>query len=188
MKHEIVLASGSPRRRELLADIVPEFTVCPAQGEEPALCEQPEKLVRLLAERKAEEVLIRMPEAIVIGADTVVALGNRIFGKPASDDRAREMLRALSGREHSVLTGVCVRMRGFCESWTEESFVKFSPLSEEFIESYLRTGIPADKAGAYGIQCNPSPVESFRGDYDNIVGLPRKRLARVLLKLQGDER
>lgn len=180
MNRPIVLASASPRRRELLQRIVADFEVLPSDSPETARAEDPAELVRLLAREKAELVEKLRPQAAVIGADTVVALDGRIFGKPADRADAERMLRLLSGREHRVLTGVCVLAPGLRREWVTESLVRFAELSEAFLEAYLDTGIYVGKAGGYGIQCEPSPVAGYRGDYENIVGLPLGYLEKVL--------
>ena len=180
MKRPLILASQSPRRAELLKRLVSDFEILPSRSAERAQSDDPHELVRLLAEEKAEDVFARRPDALVIGADTVVFLDGKRFGKPRDRADAERMLRALSGREHSVLTGVSLLSAEGRECFDCESFVTFRRLDEAFLAAYLDTGIPFDKAGGYGIQCEPSPVESWRGDYENIVGLPisalRKRL------------
>ncbi len=144
---------------------------------------EPAALVQALAERKARDVLPAAPEdALVIGADTVVALDDVILGKPRDAEDAAAMLRALSGRTHQVYTGVCVIGKdGAADVFTECTDVTFQTLSEEEIAAYVASGEPMDKAGAYGIQgpfCRH--VESIRGDYCNVVGLPVAHLYRVL--------
>ena len=174
----MILASQSPRRRELIALISPEFRVMPAQGEE-ILPEgiSPEQAVLLLSRQKADEVRQRefpgggaVPETIV-AADTVV--DGEILGKPHSAEDAAEMLRLLSGREHSVYTGVTVISGEECVSFAERTAVEFFPLTEQEIASYVATGEPMDKAGAYGIQGRGALlVRRIDGDYYNVMGLP----------------
>lgn len=178
----IVLASKSPRRAELLKRIFSDFEVIPSHSEERAEESDPRALVRALAREKAEEVFSRNRDALVVGADTVVWLTGRRYGKPRDRADAAEMLVSLSGKEHSVLTGVCVCAPEGCWDFACESFVRFRRIDEGFLSAYLDTGIPFDKAGGYGIQCEPSPVESWRGDYDNIVGLPVRALRELLEK------
>lgn len=180
----IVLASASPRRRALLEMLgTRNLLVIPAEGEEnPPEGLTPEETVVALARAKAAQVAAgRPPEDVVIGADTVVALEDQIFGKPASEDEAYRMLRALSGRSHRVYTGVSV-MRGDEESaCAVGSEVWFRDLSEEEIWAYIRTGEPMDKAGAYGIQGLASLfVERIDGDFYNVMGLPLCRLGKML--------
>lgn len=176
----MILASQSPRRRELIALISPEFRMIPAQGEE-ILPEgiPPEQAVLLLSRQKADEVRQRefpgggaVPETIV-AADTVVAIDGEILGKPHSAEDAAEMLRLLSGREHSVYTGVTVISGEECVSFAERTAVEFFPLTEQEIASYVATGEPMDKAGAYGIQGRGALlVRRIDGDYYNVMGLP----------------
>lgn len=180
MNLRIVLASASPRRRELLRQIVPDFETAVSEEDERSERTDPAQLVRELAERKAKDVSRRIPGAVVIGADTVVARGQKIYGKPKDRSDAERMLRELSGRTHSVFTGVCVIGPERTECWTEEAKVRFFPLTDAFLRDYLDSGIPMDKAGAYGIQCTPSPVREFEGEYETIVGLPLVRLREVL--------
>lgn len=180
---KIVLASASPRRRELLKELVPDFRVLPAKGEEradPSL--SPEETVKELARRKAEEVaaLIQSQECAVLGADTVVALDGKILGKPKDEaDAFRHAVgavgadaRGLYGRvSHSSGRGKTVR--------AERTEVEFYPLSEEWIREYIAGGSPMDKAGAYGIQ-DGGLARRITGSYSNVVGLPLE-LCRELL-------
>ena len=180
---QIVLASASPRRRELLKELVPDFRVLPAKGEEradPSL--SPEETVKELARRKAEEVaaLIQSQECAVLGADTVVALDGKILGKPKDEADAFRMLSALSGRTHEVFTGVCLILPGGEKTVrAERTEVEFYPLSEEWIREYIAGGSPMDKAGAYGIQ-DGGLARRITGSYSNVVGLPLE-LCRELL-------
>ena len=169
----IILASNSPRRKQLLQDAGVQFRVfTPTEPVDETLdadlLAQPEEAVKKLAERKAgavvQEVLAQNPVGLgfVIGADTMVVLDGEIFGKPYSADHAREMLRKLSGKTHQVITGVSVWMMLF---------------TEEDINAYVATGETIDKAGAYGIQGKGAVlVEGYEGDYNNIVGLPVDKL------------
>lgn len=185
-----VLASGSPRRRELLEMLgVQNLRILPAKGEEQAPeGAGPGELVTALARAKVREAAARCDaEDVIVGADTIVWLDDRPFGKPGSEEEARRMLRTLSGREHRVYTGVCVRKDGreLCE-W-EESRVFFRDLTEKEICAYVATGEPMDKAGAYGIQNLGSMlVESLRGDYFTVMGLPVCRLAQALKRFGLD--
>lgn len=175
-----ILASASPRRRELLKKLIDFFEVQPSQAEEKLSIDDPAQLARALASAKCLDVAQRNPGAAVIGADTVVAFGGRILGKPKDRNDARDTLRLLSGRTHQVYTGVCVVAGGSVRSGVECSEVTFYPLTEAAIEAYLDTGSPMDKAGSYGIQDGFGIVESYRGDYGNIVGLPAALTARLL--------
>ena len=181
---EIILASQSPRRRELLERMgILDFQVIPAAGEEtaaPGL--SPAALVEELSRHKAAEVSVRCaPEDIIIAADTVVAAGGRILGKPRTEGEAAEMLSLLSGREHHVFTGVTVCRGGVFRTEHEDTAVRFCALTGEEIAAYVATGEPMDKAGAYGIQGRGCVlVEGITGDYCNVMGLPVYRLARML--------
>lgn len=183
--YDIVLASGSPRRREILQGLGLRFRVEVSGADETIEPECPPYLaVERLSLLKAADVAKSQPEkALVIGADTVVVLNHEILGKPKDEADAVRMLSALSGREHSVLTGISAvrRSDGKGVSVYEETKVRFRALSEHEILQYVRTGEPMDKAGAYGIQGIGSLlVEKIDGDYFNVVGLPVCRLARML--------
>lgn len=176
----IILASKSPRRKELLHYITDDFTIKSADVDE-TLPENisPSDAVLYLSSIKAEP--LNDNDSIVIGADTVVALDDIILGKPKDDDDARRMLRMLSGKEHSVFTGVTVLKGDKKVSFYSETKVKFYDLTDEDIENYISTREPFDKAGAYGIQGYGSLlVEKIDGDYFNVVGLPISRLNQVL--------
>ena len=178
---QLILASQSPRRKELLSEAGIPFTVVPSSYEEKGEGLSPEETVRLFSAGKAEEVYSRFPQAAVLGADTVVALDGEIFGKPRTEDGAKEMLRRLSGRTHSVFTGVCLMCGGVKKQAVCETCVTFYELSEEFIERYVQEARPMDKAGAYGIQDGYRLVKSYEGSYTNVVGLPME-LVREYLK------
>lgn len=180
----LILASQSPRRKELLSLITTDFTVRSAEVDE-ALPKgiSPEDAVLYLSKIKAQAVFNGTDT--VIGADTIVVLDGEILGKPADDDEAFSMLRALSGREHSVFTGVSVLNPEANICFHRETKVKFCPLSDEEIRDYIGTGECRDKAGAYGIQGYGSRfVEGISGDYFNVVGLPVSALYHALLKLK----
>lgn len=183
---EWVLASASPRRKELLKACLPAFTVRPATGEETAdatLC--PERLVVALATQKAQEVASSKDGQgkAVVGSDTVVALDGVVFGKPKSAEDAKQMLRALSGKTHQVFTGVCVVMpSGQTETFFDRTDVTFETLSSAFIERYVLGGSPMDKAGAYGIQ-DGGLVKEIRGSYANVVGFPVEMFEKLLEKI-----
>ncbi len=179
----MILASRSPRRKELLGLITDKFSVIPAAGEEIIPHGVvPKDAVALLARQKALELSGRYKNEIIIAADTVVAIDGAILGKPRDEKDAADMLRRLSGREHSVFTGVCVIFPdGTSECFAEETAVEFYPLSDGEIEDYVRSGEPMDKAGAYGIQGKGALfVKGIRGDYYNVMGLPVARLYRIL--------
>ncbi|MBR1660177.1 MAG: septum formation protein Maf [Oscillospiraceae bacterium] len=183
---KFILASASPRRRELLEMLrVHPLEIRPAAGEEKAHPELgPEDLVTELSLAKASEIAAGAgPEDVVIGADTVVALDGAVLGKPKDPDDAARMLRALSGREHSVFTGVTVIRGVEVISRAEHSRVRFRPLEEGEIARYIASGEPMDKAGAYGAQGLASLfVERIDGDFFNVMGLPLCLLGRMLLK------
>lgn len=178
----LILASASPRRRELMDKFGLAYQVIPAEGEETAPGElSPGELVAALAAGKAAEVSGRCPDAVVIAADTVVEVDGRILGKPGTPERAEEMLSALSGREHRVWTGVCVREGTLALTRCECTEVRFRELSKEEIRDYVATGEPLDKAGAYGYQGLACLfVDRIEGDYFNVVGLPVCTLGLML--------
>lgn len=186
----IVLASASPRRRELMAQLTEEKPVIiPACGEEnPPEGATPEQTVIALAKAKAEEVAAKCSgQDVVIAADTVVCCDGKILGKPHSEDEAMAMLKMLSGRRHEVYTGLAVIKNGCCTSAAECSAVYFRSLEDWEIIKYIKTGEPMDKAGAYGIQGKAGVfIERIEGDYYNIVGLPLCKLC-TMLKEQGVE-
>ena len=187
---QLVLASGSPRRRELMEMLgIENLKIIPARGEEKAPNGVgPGELVTDLAAAKVREVAALCDGAdVVVGADTIVWLDDHPFGKPHSEEEARQMLRTLSGREHRVYTGVCVLRNGRELSEWEESRVFFRDLSEEEIRAYVATGEPMDKAGAYGAQGKGALfVRRIEGDFFNVMGLPLCRLG-LMLKKQGVE-
>lgn len=181
----IVLASQSPRRKELLSLITEDFTVCPAQGDElvsPGM--SPEETVMKLAEGKAAEVQLKYPDDVIIGSDTVVVYNGEILGKPADRDDAYRMLRMLSGRTHSVFTGTSVIRGGERSTFFCETRVTFYELSDGEIERYLDTNEPFDKAGAYGIQgYGALLVKEISGDYYTVMGLSAGELYRTMKKM-----
>lgn len=185
-KHHIVLASDSPRRREILGRLGLAFEVVPAdlpEDEGAHLDAEPALAAEALALAKAEAVAVARPEALVIGADTLVSVGGRTLGKPSGPKEARSMLEALSGRSHRVVTGVALvcLSRAIRAAAHEETVVAFRPLEAREIESYVAQGEPYDKAGAYAVQGKAGLfVEAVEGDYDNVVGLPLRRVARML--------
>lgn len=186
---KIILASQSPRRRELLERMgISDFEIIPAQGEEmfdPGLT--PGQLVEELSRRKCVEVSAAHPEALVIAADTLVAVNNRVLGKPGSEEDASRMLHTLSGRLHMVYTGVTVACGGKLVTEHEMTSVRFRALSDADIIRYIATGESMDKAGAYGIQgYGCLLVEGITGDYYNVVGLPVCRLGRILTSFGVD--
>ncbi len=180
----IVLASTSPRRRELLKQIGLDFSVVPADVDERALPgERAEVHALRLAREKAEVVAGKIARGAVIAADTIVVLDGQILGKPAGPADARRMLAQLSGREHSVMTGIAVAEvpAGRLATDLAVTAVRFRQLAPEEIDAYVATGEPLDKAGAYGIQEKGALfVEKIDGCYSNVVGLPLARLGFLL--------
>lgn len=184
MSDRIVLASGSPRRRELLAALVPEFEVLVTDVPEP-FTEDPARDALELAQQKALAALELRPAAVVIAADTVVAEGGRPFGKPADAAEAVAMWKALRGRTHQVITGVAVGRGEALQAVASTSEVELSPLSDAEVEAYVASGRPMDKAGAYAVQDEDVPtVRALRGCYCSVMGLPLWRL-RMLLEGAG---
>ncbi|HUR91486.1 MAG TPA: Maf family protein [Gemmatimonadaceae bacterium] len=182
MTPRVVLASASPRRRELLTLIGIEHVVIPSHLDETMHAgELPVAHATRLAVEKAGAVAASHPDAVVIGADTVVVLDGRVLGKPSSRDASREMLRALNGRTHTVVTAVAVTYGGATQQGAEEVAVTFRKLSAEEIDAYVATREGMDKAGAYGIQgFGATIVERIEGDFFAVMGLPLVRLTRLL--------
>ena len=182
----LILASQSPRRRELLAKLNIPFQVEVADVDEhPLPGEAPRQLVARLSRRKAEASA--GPGKVVIAADTVVVQDEKILGKPEDEQEAKDMLTALSGRTHQVMTGVTVLKDGKAATHTEITQVTFRTLMEGEISRYIASGEPMDKAGAYGIQGGAALFcEKMDGDYYNVMGLPVCRLGQVL-KVQAPE-
>lgn len=179
-----ILASGSPRRQELLSRLGIEFQVMVPETDEtmdPAA--PPEQEVARLSLRKALTVPAKA-EDIVLAADTIVVCGGRVLGKPRSPRQAAETLRLLSGREHQVMTGFTLLAQGRQVTHTEVSHIWFRPLLDREIDYYVSTGDPMDKAGSYGIQTMAAAfVEKLEGDYYNVVGLPLCALTLALRSL-----
>ena len=201
----IILASASPRRKELLEQIGLEFEICPAKGDEVITKTVPEEVVMELSKQKAEEVAymvnhfnethkeITTPtDIMVIGADTVVAYDGKILGKPKDEEEAKSMLSMLSGNIHSVYTGVTLCLidkSGKVGELTfyEKTDVTMFLISEEEINRYVSTGEPMDKAGSYAIQGKSAIfIEKIDGDYNNVVGLPITRIYQKLKEVGID--
>ena len=179
---KLILASQSPRRRELLELAGLTFECIPSRAEEhipegiPA-----EKVPALLAESKARDILRSHPDAIVLGSDTIVVCDGDILGKPADEEDAFRMLSELSGRTHMVYTGVAILSADQQTVFTTGTAVEFYPLTEKEIRDYIRTGEPMDKAGAYGIQGRGALlVKKIDGDYYTVMGLPIAEVVRHL--------
>jgi len=183
IRPRVLLASASPRRRELLNLVGIGHEVCPADIDETY---PPGELPRAHAERLAREkaLAIDASDAVTIGSDTIVVVGGLVLGKPRDRAHAAEMLRQLSGRSHIVMTGVAARWRGELASGLEEVGVTFRQVSDDEIERYIDTGEPMDKAGAYGIQgFGATIVDRVDGDYFAVMGLPLNLLVRLLRSL-----
>lgn len=183
---EIVLASASPRRAELLRRMGVPFSVCPAQVDE-EISGEPEACVRALARKKAEDVAARVGCGRVLAADTLVFLDGEALGKPRDEQEAAQMLTALSGRAHEVLTGMCLMDAESGARWErcDRAVIYFGELTREEIAEYVATGEPLDKAGAYGIQgLGGALVRRIEGDYYATVGLSLFGL-RALLRKAG---
>ena len=176
---KLILASNSPRRRELLSKLNYKFDVVPSDCDESTTAQNPRSMVTELACCKALDVFKSNPQAVVIGCDTVVDLDGKVLGKPHSVDEAVSMLKSLSNRQHKVHTGVCVISQKSIHLFAETSSVTFDKLSDERIRNYVATGSPMDKAGAYGIQASGF-VSGIVGSYDNVMGLPTEKLFAIL--------
>ena len=184
MNAPIILASASPRRRELLEALGVQFECIPSEAREVSEPQSnPKNLVCQNAKIKASAVARRFPDRWVLGADTAVALGDRLFGKPASPQEAETMLAALQGRIHCVYTGLCLIHRSLvqCDVWHEKTQVGFRSLSLNQIRDYLKRIYPLDKAGAYAIQEGGERIVSWmEGSFSNVVGLPLESLEAAL--------
>lgn len=181
-KKPLILASASPRRRELLQQIGLAFTVVTADIDETPLAGEHHASYTLrLADAKARAVLATHPDAVVIGADTTVAVGGDLLGKPLDADDAARMLRLLRGCGHQVTTGLAILTRDQTLTATETTEVFFSDMTDDEIAAYVATGEPMDKAGAYAIQGRAAQwIPRIAGEYSNVVGLPLARVAELL--------
>ena len=179
---KIILASGSPRRRELLKDLGLDFEIYKPDVDETKLeNESGENLCLRLSKLKALCGAKKYPDSVIIAADTIVEIDGKILGKPHDRDEAFKMLKTLQGREHKVITGVSVAKNEKIISQTEHTFVKFSDLTDSEIREYISTGECDDKAGAYAIQgIGAALIEKINGDYFNVVGLPLCLLRKIL--------
>lgn len=179
---DLILASQSPRRKELLSLYTTDFTVCVSDFDEDAVtADSPARLVEQLARGKCLAVAKEHPGAVVLGCDTVVDVNGEVFGKPHGVEDAKRMLRALSGATHEVHTGVCISNGARTESFVDSCRVTFFPLGEEEIDFYASTAEPYDKAGAYAIQGRAALwLDRIEGDYYTIMGLPVSRTVQLL--------
>ena len=181
-KQKIILASASPRRKQLLGLITNNFEVIPSDADESSVfSDDPRELVLMLACIKARDVFEKHPDSVVIGADTIVFAEGRILGKPKDRAQAREYMQMLENNVHSVFTGVCVKGEDGEIAKVCETKVCFDSMSGKEIEDYLNTGEYADKAGGYGIQGAAAKfVKYIDGCYNNVVGLPVNTVMRML--------
>lgn len=182
----VILASKSPRRKELLQQIVSDFEVIAQDVREVSDEKRPAKRAVALAKLKSGTLYSEYEDALVISADTLVYRKGIFYGKPKDEEDAKRILRELSGKRHSVYTGVAVYYKGRVYAFCDKSLVKFKVLSDRDIDEYVSTGSPMDKAGAYGIQ-DKQVVESYRGSYSNIVGLPTEKLKKLLNRVIGTQ-
>ncbi len=180
---KLILASASPRRKEILSHIAETFEVYPSRADENIDGDLlPREAALLLARRKAESVFSLFPDAVVLGADTVVAFGGRILGKPKDKEDAMRTLAQLSGKVHEVYTGWCLLSLKNRAEGAVRSAVEFNRLGDAFIREYAESGKPLDKAGSYGIQDDVRIVKRYEGSYTNIVGLPEEEIKIQLEK------
>ena len=180
----VILASKSPRREELIGRLVEKFEIEESGIDEQSIETDPNKLSSRLAKMKAADVFSRNRDAVVIGADTVVAADGRLLGKPHDEAEARDMISLLAGSTHSVYTGVCVISENFCKTVCCKTLVTFDEMSKEDIDDYIAMGDYKDKAGAYGIQGAAAKyISGICGDYYNVVGLPVHALYHILKEI-----
>ena len=179
---QIILASQSPRRQELLKEIFDVFDIMPQDVNENVEEKDPKKLVEELALKKLNDLDKKYKDALIISADTIVWLNGKLYGKPHTIENAIKTLHALSGTIHHVFTGVCIAYKGQRHVFCDESTIEFRNLKDEEIEKYVYEKKPLDKAGAYGIQ-DGDMVKGYNGSYSNIMGLPIERLKEELKSL-----
>ena len=183
MKH-IILASASPRRKEILELADLKFNIMPSNAQEITTKTAPNEVVMELASIKAKDIYKKSEkQSMIVGADTVVAYQGQILGKPTDEADAKRMLTMLSGQTHEVYTGVCVIEDGKTKTFYEETKVTFYEISDEQIDHYIKTGEPMDKAGSYGIQGKAAVfIKGIEGDYYNVVGFPIARFLQEITK------
>ena len=183
MQH-IILASASPRRKEILELADLSFDIMPSNAEEITTKIKPNEVVMELASIKAKDIYEKSDkQSMIVGADTVVAYQGQILGKPKDEADAKRMLRMLSGQTHEVYTGVCVIEDGEAKTFYEETKVTFYEISDEQIDHYIKSGEPMDKAGSYGIQGKAAIfIKGIEGDYYNVVGFPIARFLQEITK------
>lgn len=179
----IVLASNSPRRKEILEMMGFSLVVCPSSCDENIDVNDPIEYAMTLSKLKSESVATDYPDDYVIGADTIVVLGDTILGKPTDKEDALSMLRNLSGKTHRVITGVSICRKGSTTTFYDETLVTMYDNPDDMLTNYINTGEPMDKAGAYGIQgIGAMLVKEIKGDFYNVMGLPIGKLVRYLKK------
>lgn len=180
---DIILASKSPRRKEILSDLGIKFKIIPAVGDEVVDLSLPkDKIVENIARHKAEEIFARYPDCAVIAADTIVVLNNEILQKPKDNADERRMLDALSGNTHTVYTGYALITPQKRISGAESTLVTFNCLSEQLKQDYVKSGFGLDKAGGYGIQDGVDFVASYSGSYYNVMGFPKETFEKLLVE------
>ena len=177
-----ILASQSPRRNELLSQIIREFKVIPSNINENIKVNTPEELPLMLSKLKAEEIFKTHQDDTIIAADTIVVLDKKILGKPKNEKEAYKMLTSLSNKKHEVITGYTILSKEKCISRAIKTEVYFNKLNEQTIKEYIKTGSPFDKAGGYGIQDKEfNLVKKIKGSLSNVIGLPLESLANDIL-------
>ena len=189
-QNPLILASASPRRKRLLTQVGIPFRSVTSKANEEGVTGNPAQISRILAEKKAFHVYSEIGPSWILGADTIVAVDNRILGKPENSEKAKEMLLLLGGKEHRVITGFCILNPSATVAHSESvtTFVRFKPLSVNEIEGYIHTGEPFGKAGSYAIQGVGSfMVEAITGSYPNVVGLPLCAVIKALVSVGGLE-
>ena len=180
---QLILASKSPRRKEILSSLGVEFQIIPAVGDE--IVDEnlsPKESVLQIAKAKAYEIFEKYPDCAVIGADTIVVLNNEILQKPKDSQDAYDMLTKLSNKTHIVYTGYAFITKDKCVFGADESLVVFNELSEETKNAYVKSGLCLDKAGAYGIQDGYGLVKEIKGSYFNIMGFPKEIFEKLLVE------
>jgi len=184
-KRKIILASRSPRRKQLLEQLGLEFEIQESEYEEDmTIMEDPYELVKFLALKKTEAVAKDYEDAIIIGADTFIVFRNKFLGKPKDENEARSMLKSISGNKLSVVTGYAIidtKSKKTVNDY-DEAILEFRKIEEEEIDDYIKTGIPLDRAGAFGVQDKAAVfIKRIEGDYNSIVGLP---IAKIYISLK----
>lgn len=181
----IILASDSPRRKELLSDLFGDINIYSQHIDESYSKSRPSFVVREIAVKKLKDIEADYND-IVISADTIVYFKGKFLGKPKSKREALETLKSLSGKTHSVYTGVAVRFRGKTVSFYDKTYVTFKRLDDDDVKNYIDGGSPMDKAGSYGIQ-DKWMIKNFKGSYNNVLGLPTEKLVSLLADLGADK-